>query len=330
MFDKRTQTWLVLILGAALLVSLSACQKLSFTNLRSNYHFGKANKYFTENLYRKAITEYEEALKFNPKRIEAFRYLGESYKQLYKPGVDSRDNQDKAARALDALNKALQIDPKDKNVIYSIGDMYDKMRDFKNSEKMYLRILELEPQNMNNYYVVAEFYKRYAGENDAVAKKAESMYLRRIEADPDNPQGYAYITNYYDNLTPIPDFDKAVAFHLCRIQLEPKNAENYYAIGVNRFFKAFRLQNQLSPQERDALGREAEKYLQKTIEIDPSYPWSYAFMNMLYRNIFAALYPDKHDRYYAEADRWAEKFQDIQKRELDRKRLEKELKKSTS
>jgi len=330
MFHKRTQTWLVLILGAALLVSLTACQKLSYTNLRANYHFGKANKYFGENLYRKAITEYEETLKYNPNRIEAFRYLGESYKQLYKPGVDSRDNKEKAAKALDALQKALQIDPSDKSIIYSIGDMYDKMNDFKQAEKMYLRILELEPQNMNNYYVVAEFYKKYAGQDASVALKAESMYLRRIEADPENPQGYAYMASYYDNLTPIPDFDKALEFNLHRLQLEPKNHEILYAIGVNRFFKAYRLQNQLSAQERDALGKDAEKYLQKTIEINPAYPWSYAFMNMLYRNVFAHLYPEKASRYTAEADRWVEKFQDIQKRDQDRKRLEKELKKSTS
>ena len=61
--------------------------------------------------------------------------------------------------------------------------MYDKLRTFDEAEKLYLRIIELEPGNMNNYYVVAEFYKRYAGGDPAVAKKAESMYLRRLEAD---------------------------------------------------------------------------------------------------------------------------------------------------
>jgi hypothetical protein len=61
--------------------------------------------------------------------------------------------------------------------------MYDKLRKFDEAEKLYLRIIELEPGNMNNYYVVAEFYKRYASDNPAVARKAESMYLRRLEVD---------------------------------------------------------------------------------------------------------------------------------------------------
>jgi tetratricopeptide (TPR) repeat protein len=320
---------MALLLIVVLIFAFSSCQKLSYSKLRANYHFTKANKYFTDNLYRKAMTEYEAALKYDPNLTQAYRFLGESYKQLYKPGLDSKDNKEKANNSLTALGKALEIEPANKDIIYSLGDMYDKMRDFQNAEKMYLKILQLEPQNMGNYYVLAEFYKKYAGDSPEIAKKAEAMYFKRIEADPENPQGYAYIANYYDNITPIPEFDKAMELNKMRAQLEPKNAEIYYAIGVNRFFKAYRLQNTLPPEERAVLGRDSEQYLLKAIDLDPSYPWSYAYMKMLYVNVFAKVYPDKESRYTAEADRWGEKFSEVQKKELDRKRLEKELKKST-
>ena len=92
--------------------------------------------------------------------------------------MDTPLNKDIEKKALAALTKAHEIDPNNKEIIYSLGDMYDKLRKFHEAEKLYLRILELEPGNMNNYYVVAEFYKRYAGEKPDVAKKAESMYLR--------------------------------------------------------------------------------------------------------------------------------------------------------
>ena len=78
--------------------------------------------------------------------------------------------------------------------------MYDKLQDFDNAEKMYLRIIDLEPGNMNNYYIIAEFYKRYAAEKKELKEKAEQMYLRRIETDPEKVQGYAYMANYYDKL----------------------------------------------------------------------------------------------------------------------------------
>ena len=64
--------------------------------------------------------------------------------------------------------------------------------------------IELQPENMSNYYVVAEFYKRYSSENKEIAKKAESMYLRRIETDPENPQGYAYMATYLQEAPVVP------------------------------------------------------------------------------------------------------------------------------
>ncbi|MCK7541131.1 MAG: hypothetical protein MZV63_64720 [Marinilabiliales bacterium] len=38
--------------------------------------------------------------------IQAYRFLGESYKQLYKPGVESALNKELEEKTLDALNKA--------------------------------------------------------------------------------------------------------------------------------------------------------------------------------------------------------------------------------
>ncbi len=193
MSRQTTQRFIFAVAALAVIFAFAACQNLSYSKLAANYHFGRANSFFRENQYRKAITEYEATLKFNPNMIQAFRFLGESYKQLYKPGVDTPLNKELETKTLDALNKALEIEPNNKDIIYSLGDMYDKLKKFPEAEKLYLRIIELEPENMSNYYVVAEFYKRYSADNKEIAKKAESMYLRRIETDPDNPQGYAYM-----------------------------------------------------------------------------------------------------------------------------------------
>jgi cytochrome c-type biogenesis protein CcmH/NrfG len=196
---------------------------------------------------------------------------------------------------------------------------------------MYLRILELEPSNMNNYYVIAEFYKRYAGEKPELQEKIKDMYLRRIESDPENVQGYAYMANYYDNLpvgTFQNKFDDALQFHQKRMELDPKNAEVYYTIGVNRFQKAYQLQNVLSREEKERCNAESEKMLLKAIEVDPNSPDAYVYMRMLYMNVTIKLYPERETRLQAEAERWGEKYQEIRKRQLDRLKLEKELKKT--
>jgi len=197
---------------------------------------------------------------------------------------------------------------------------------------------------MDNYYVVAGFYKKYvpvrasgaSGEQEggeteggeegkAPFQKAEEMYLRRIELDPESPEGYAYAAQFYEDLQP-PDFDKAYKFHVYRTRLEPDNHLPWYAMGVNRFWKAHRLQTQMSKDERIQHAEEAIGALQKAIEMDPSYSSTYYYMNIVYRNIYAAVYPERKSRYIEEADMWQQRAQDARKKELERKRLEQELK----
>ena len=338
---ERFMTGLMIILLVTVVAFSGSCQKLKISTLRANYYFNQANHSFTENEYRQAIEQYEKALEFNPKLVQAYQYLGESYKQMYRPGDDSEDNMERAQKALEALNKAYEIDPNDKNVIHSLADMYNRMQDFEESEKFYLKILEMEPTNLSNYYVVAEFYKSYAGqteekeegeegeEGEVTGKtpfqKAEEMYLRRIETDPDNPQGLSYIAQFYGNISPIPDFDKAVYYYKLQTKLDPENAVAWYSIGATRFFHAYRLQNQLTMNQKIALGKEAEEALLKSIELDPNYPDPYAYMKILYVNIFAPLYPERRDWYNSEANRYGDLFQELRERILERKQLKKEL-----
>jgi tetratricopeptide (TPR) repeat protein len=286
---------------------------------------------FRENQYRKAITEYEATLKYNPNMTQAYRFLGESYKQLFKPGVDTPLNKELEQKTLAALTKALEIEPNNRDIIYSLGDMYDKTRKFDEAEKLYLRIIELQPENMSNYYVVAEFYKRYAADKPEVAKKAESMYLRRIETDPDNPQGYAYMATYLQEIAGAPElllksYERAAEFWQKRIALAPDSAEAWLALGVNQWSRSYRFQF-LTAAERLKMAQGALQSISKAIELDPNYPEPYAWMGPLYQAVLAKLEPEKEARYTAEGVRYLEKFQELRKRAAERKKLEEELKK---
>jgi len=331
MSRKTTQKIMFAAAAIAVIFAFTGCQNISYSKLSANYHFGKANSLFRENQYRKAITEYEATLKYNPKMTQAYRFLGESYKQLYKPGVDTPLNKELETKTLAALTKALEIEPNNKDIIYSLGDMYDKLKKFVLAEKLYLRIIELQPENMSNYYVVAEFYKRYSADNKDVARKAESMYLRRIETDPDNPQGYAYMASYLEQVAGGPEellksFEKAGEFLQKRINLQPDSAEAWLALGVNQWSRSFRFQF-LTVQERMKQAQAALESISKAIELDPNYPEPYAWMGPLYKAVMAKLEPEKEARYNAEGDRYLERFQELRKRALERKKLEEELKK---
>jgi len=332
MSRKWMNTSLALLLILSVIFISTSCEKISYGKLRANYHFSRANHAFRDNHFRDAIEEYELALQHNPNLIDAYRFLGESYKSLYKPAVETERNKEIEAKALEALNKAYEVEPRNREIIYSLGDMYDKIRDFEKAESLYMKILELDPTNMGNYYVVAEFYKRYAGGDEEEAdegvktpfEKAEEMYLRRIETDPDNEQGYAYIAQFYEGITPIPEFDLANEYHERRIALDPENAEAWLAKGVNRWSKAYRIPT-LPRNERIQLARDAESALLKASELDPSYPEPYSWLSVLYKSVLVKLVPERAQRYNEDADRYLEKFQDARKRQAERKKLEEEL-----
>ena len=331
MSRNKAQRFLFAAAAIAVLFALTACQNISYGKLAANYHFGKANSYFRENQYRRAITEYEATLKYNPNLTQAYRFLGESYKQLYKPGVETPLNKELETKTLDALNKAYEIEPNNKDIIYSLGDMYDKLKEFDKAEKLYLRIIQLQPENMDNYYVVAEFYKRYSGDNKDIARKAESMYLRRIETDPENPQGYAYMAQYLQEGSGGPEellkaYEKAAEYWQRRIALQPDSAEAWLALGVNQWSRSFRFQF-LTNAERLKMAQAALQSISKAMELDPNYPEPYAWMGPLYKAVLAKLEPEKEARYNAEGDRYLERFQELRKRAAERKKLEDELKK---
>jgi tetratricopeptide (TPR) repeat protein len=333
MFRKKTNRLLLAVVALALVLTFVGCEKLSVSKLAANYHFSKANRFFTENQYRKAIAEYELTLQNNPNLTQAYRFLGESYKQLYKPGVDNADNNEKKAKALEALNKAYEIEPNNKDIIYSLGDMYDKLRDFAKAEKLYLRIIELEPTNMSNYYVIAEFYKRYAADNKEIARKAEAMYLRRIETDPENPQGYAYMASYLESLqsqdpnTQLSLYDQGLEYRDKIIALQPNSAEAYVSKAINLWSHAFRFQF-LSPEQRMQYAKDCEKALQKAISLDPNYPEPHSWLSVIYKSVFAKLEPGNEARYNADGDKAMDRFNDLRKRLAERKKLEEELKKT--
>jgi len=335
MIGRAAKLIILIILVLAIIFFSTNCEKLKPKNLMANSAFSRGNTNFADGLYRMAITEYEEALNLNPGLVDIYRFLGEAYKNLYRPGIDTLENMEKADKALEALRKAYELFPNDKEVIYSLGDMYDKLRNFEEAEKLYLKILEMEPGNMDNYYVVAEFYKRYAGgrqqeEEETGVKtpyeKAEEMYLRRIEADPENPQGYSYAARFYELLEPVPDFDKANYFHEKRILLQPDSAEAWLSKGVNRWAKSFRLPK-LPKEVRLESAHDGLEALKKANELDPDYPEPYSWLSVIYDSVLAQLEPEKKSRYNALAAQAREKFQELRKREIDRKRLEEELRK---
>ncbi len=56
MRQKRLGFALMVILAFSLVLVFTSCEQLSVNRLRANYHFNKANQFFKDGKFRRAIT----------------------------------------------------------------------------------------------------------------------------------------------------------------------------------------------------------------------------------------------------------------------------------
>ena len=135
--------------------------------------------------FQLAILDGNKALSIFPNQAALYLYTGIGYAQTR--------NYEKAANI---LKSALDLESEDNDVllqIYStLGDSYNALKKFKESDQAYMKALALDPRNsyvLNNY----AYYLSLRGEN---LEEAEKMSKRSLEIDPDNASSedtYAWI-----------------------------------------------------------------------------------------------------------------------------------------
>ena len=135
--------------------------------------------------FQLAILDGNKALSIFPKQAALYLYTGIGYAQTR--------NYEKAATI---LKSALDLESEDNDVllqIYStLGDSYNALKKFKESDQAYMKALALDPRNsyvLNNY----AYYLSLRGEN---LEEAERMSKMSLEIDPDNASSedtYAWI-----------------------------------------------------------------------------------------------------------------------------------------
>jgi len=325
---KISSVLLILFLTTVIAASFAGCDKLKITNLKANKHFKTGNKFYTEEKYKKAITEYEAALQLNPKLNSAFYYLGSSYIMVYKPGDESEKNKEFGIKATEYLQKALELNPNNKDIIQALGDINDKMRNFELAEKYYLQVKEFTPNDPVSYYNLAGFYN-----NNDKYDKAIAMYEQRIALNPADPEGYLYMAGFYQDKR---KWDDAIKNHEIRItKIEESNLEEkaknelladaFYRLGVVCWNKGYQTPPDIMGSvERLQVVDKGFQALRKSTELSPNFPDPWAYMGLLY-NQKAIAEPLKQPEYKKQYDAMIQKFQELRKRKLASEQFIKDL-----
>ena len=179
------------------------------------------NYYYRGNFYRnyledndKAIADYTRAIELDP--VDPYNYFqrgytfgeNEQYNEALASYLKAEElDKDKSLAKSEALytNMAVifdELEQNDKVVEYITKEieispdyylgyrnralLYSRVKDYENAEADYIKAIELDPENDENYYYRGNFYRNFLEDND----KAIADYTRAIELDPVDPYNY--------------------------------------------------------------------------------------------------------------------------------------------
>lgn len=275
----------VALLGVTLAVA--GCGRYSFANLKAKKSFNEAGALYQRGDFRQAAAKYEQVVN-DPRVIEndpevggaAYFYLANSYDNLYKPARKGEPENDanlaKAeANYLQAAEKASDELIRRRAIEYLVA-LYgpEKMNTPEKSEPLVRRLIEMDPNDVSNYYVLGKVY-----EDSARLEEAEEAYLKAAAINPRNPEPYQYLAGFYDRAG---NWEKAVEAMAKRAENDPNNAEAFHQMAVWLWAKADK-DFTLSAAEKRAFIDRGIAAEDKALALNPDYFEALTYKNILLR-----------------------------------------------
>lgn len=275
----------VALLGVSLAVA--GCGRYSIANLKAKKSFNEAGALYARGDFRQAAAKYEEVV-VDPKVVEndplvggaAYFYLANSYDNLYKPARKGEAENDANLRKAEtnyllAAEKASDPLIRQRAIEYLVA-LYgpEKLNTPEKSEPLVRRLIDANPNDPNNYYVLGKVY-----EDAAKPEQAEQAYIKAAEINPSNPEPYQYLSGFYDRQG---NWAKAVEAMQKRAAADPSNPEAWHQMAVWLWAKADKDFTLTAAQKREFIerGLEAEN---KALAINPEYLDALVYKNILLR-----------------------------------------------
>lgn len=143
----------------------------------------KAQAYYWDDEYEKAIYWFEKLLDLN----EESAFIYEKLSFCYVQNSDYND-------AIKYLKKALEIEPKNATNLYILGQLYERNNDFENAEKYITESLKLQDVPLDNEYtklgLVLNRQHKY--------QEAIEAFKKAIKENPNTIETHFYLANTKD------------------------------------------------------------------------------------------------------------------------------------
>jgi tetratricopeptide (TPR) repeat protein len=174
----------------------------------------------------------------DPSLGDAYFFLGNSYDNMYRPTKrGDAANDGYLTKAIDYYKKSSESanDPKIRKLsleylVAAYGP--DKLNDPTQSEPILAKMIEMDPKEPSNYFVLGKIY-----EDNGDYERAEQTYMKAREMKPNDAAVYMTLAGFYNRQG---EFDKTMEALKARAEQEPNNPEAYYTMATFYWEKAYR------------------------------------------------------------------------------------------
>jgi tetratricopeptide (TPR) repeat protein len=276
MHTRSFGTRLALIVTVSL--PLTACQYVD--QLKAIRTFKDANLAYQRQAYPEAVELYEEVLANDPNLTIAHFYLANSYDQQYRPSLrGERENQAFLEKAIDhyisSVDLEANVEMRKLSMQYLVAAFGpDKANQPAKSEPVLEQMIESDPSNPDNYFVLAKLY-----EDSGLFDEAEGVLNRVRDIRADDPAVYMQVAGFYNRNE---EFDKTIQALSQRAALEPDNPEAFYTIGTFYWEKAFR-DFLLTDEEKGEFIMLGLEQLDTALNLNQDYVEALTYKNILLR-----------------------------------------------
>ena len=268
----------VLALVALLAVAVSGCSQVG--RLKGQMALKDANQLYQRQDYRAAAAKYEEAVTANPELGDAYFYLGNSYDNQYRPARRGEaDNDQLMDKAISNYKLAVERAPTPivkQRALQFLVNAYgaEKLNDPSQQEPILRQMIEMDPNESSNYFVLANVY-----EQNGDYEQAEQLLVKAREVKPNDPAVYTTLAAFYNRQG---DFDKTMEALHARAAKEPNNPEAYYMISTYYWEKAYRDFTTPEP-DKVRFVRQGLEAVDKAIELKSDYVDALTYKGLLLR-----------------------------------------------
>ena len=303
----------VLALVAVLAVAVSGCSQVGV--LKAQMAFKDANQLYQRQDWKGAAEKYEETIAANPDLYDAYFFLGNSYDNQYRPARRGEPANDQLIeKAISNYKIAAQKGSTEPHNIRRLALQYlvnaygaDKLNDPTQQEPILRQMIEMDPSDPGNYFVLANVY-----EQNGDYEQAEQLLVKAREVRPNDPAVYTTLAAFYNRQG---DFEKTMEALHARAEREPNNPEAHYMIATYYWEKAYR--DFTTPQaDKVRFVQEGHEAVDKAIELKSDYVEALTYKNLLLR-VQANLEkdPNRQQQLLREADQFRDRATEIQKKQ---------------